>query len=118
MDAHELRRVFALASAFKEGDLRVGGTSDDRLREDARRALLATTIGDIHRAVFVEDGVTAALHRSRDRLRDEELSSLTIAQARGALLGPQGAEWAHRHQGGLGSEAIAALVKVMTDEDL
>jgi ethanolamine ammonia-lyase large subunit len=45
-------------------------------------------------------------------------SSLTIAQARGALLGPQGAEWAHRHQRGLGSEAIAALVKVMTDEDL
>ena len=43
---------------------------------------------------------------------------MTIAQARGALLGPQGAEWAHRHQRGLGSEAIAALVKVMTDEDL
>ena len=110
--------MFALASAFKEGDLRVGGTSDDRLRDDARRALLATTIGDIHRAVFVEDGVTAALQRSRDRRHDEELSSLTIAQARGALLGPQGAEWARRHQRGLGSEAIAALVKVMTDEEL
>ena len=118
MDAHELRRTYALASAFKEGDLAVGGSADDRLREDARRALLATTIGDIHRAEFVADGVTAVLHRSRDRRRDEELSSLTIAQARGALLGPQGAAWAHRHQVGLGSEAIAALVKVMTDDEL
>ena len=67
MDSHELRRLFALANAFKEGDLAVGGTTDDRLREDARRVLLATTVGDIRRAVLVDDGVTAALERSRDR---------------------------------------------------
>jgi hypothetical protein len=42
MDQGELRRRLALASAFKEGDLAVGGTADDRLREDARRLLLAT----------------------------------------------------------------------------
>jgi hypothetical protein len=30
MDSAALRRVFALANAFKEGDLSVGGTTDDR----------------------------------------------------------------------------------------
>ena len=118
MDAHELRRVFALASAFKEGDLAIGGTPDDRLREDARRALQATSIADIHRAAFVDDGVTDALARSRERQRDEELSTLTVADARDALLGPHGAAWAQRYQRGLGSEVIAALVKVMTNPQL
>jgi len=118
MNAHELRQFLALANAFKEGDLAVGGTSDDRVREDARQALLATRIADIHRAALVEDAVTDALARSRDRHRDEELSSLTIAEARRALLGADRAAWAHRYQHALGSEVIAALVKVMTNEEL
>jgi hypothetical protein len=33
MDAQELRQRFVLANAFKEGDLSVGGTRDDRVRE-------------------------------------------------------------------------------------
>ncbi|HYS27570.1 MAG TPA: hypothetical protein VEP46_18300, partial [Vicinamibacterales bacterium] len=67
MTGQELRRTFTLASAFKEGDLTVGGTADDHLREDARRALLAATVGDIRRSPPIDDGVTAALDRSRDR---------------------------------------------------
>ena len=63
MDSQVLRRLFSLANPFKEGDLAVGGTTDDRLREDARRLLLTTTVGDIRRTVLVEDGVTAALER-------------------------------------------------------
>jgi ethanolamine ammonia-lyase large subunit len=118
MNGHDLRPVFSLANAFKEGDLAIGGTSDDRVREEARRELLAITIGEVHRAVFVEDGVTAALQRSRDRRRDDELAPLTIAGAREALLGPNGAHWARRHQNALSSEAIAAVAKVMTDEEL
>ena len=118
MDGHELRRIYALASAFKEGDLAVGGTTDDRLRQDARRVLLGTTIGDIHRTVLIDDGVTASLERSRDRRFDAELSSLTVADVCGALLEPRGVTWAHRYGGALTSEAIAALAKVMTDDEL
>ena len=58
-----MRQVFALANAFKEGDLAVGGTPDERIREDA------------------------VLARSRDRRFDDELSTLTIAEARRELLG-------------------------------
>jgi hypothetical protein len=33
MDSQALRQLFVLANAFKEGDLAVGGTRDDRVRE-------------------------------------------------------------------------------------
>src|SRR6266545_2663774 len=118
MDGHELRRILALASAFKEGDLVVGGTADDALRTEARGLLLNTSLGDIHHTSLLDDGVTAALQRSRDRRFDSELSSLTLAAVRAALLGPQGLAWASEYGGALGSEAIAAVAKVMSDDEL
>ena len=118
MDDQERRRVFTLANAFKEGDLAVGGTTDDRVREDARRVLLATTLGDIRRAIFVDDGVTAALQRTRDHRFDDDLDALTIARVKAMLLGPDAAAWARRQSGSLASEAIAAVAKVMTNDEL
>src|SRR2546428_8919216 len=114
----DLRRVFTLANAFKEGDLAVDGTTDDRVREEARRVLLATTVGDIRRAVLVDDGVTAALERSRDRRLDGDLDAFTIARVKAILLGAGAAAWARRHRDALASEAIAAVVKVMTNDEL
>src|SRR5262245_51586597 len=113
-----LRQTFALANAFKEGDLQVGGTRDDRVREDARGALLATRVGDIRRTTFVDDGVSAALERGRDRSRDGDLDPLTIAHVKDTLLGPDGARWARAHADGLPSEVAAAVVKVMSDDEL
>lgn len=118
MDGSELQRILALASAFKEGDLVVGGTADDRIRDAARGRLLSTTLGHIHHTSLIDDGVTAALHQSRDRRFDGELSSLTVADVRAALLGPRGAAWASEYGGALASEAIAAVAKVMTDDEL
>jgi ethanolamine ammonia-lyase large subunit len=118
MDGRELRPIFSLANAFKEGDLLVGGTTDDRLREDARNRLLATTVGDIRRAVLVDDGVTAALERSRDGRFDSDLDALTIADVKAILLGPGAVAWAGRHKHALASEAVAAVAKVMTDGEL
>lgn len=118
MEGHELRRILALANAFKEGDLLVGGTADDRLREEARHALLATPLGDLQRAMLVEDGVTEALQRSRDRRRDNDLDRLTVARMKATLLGPDAAAWARQYGHALASETIAAVVKVMTDDEL
>jgi ethanolamine ammonia-lyase large subunit len=118
MDSGELRLAFVLANAFKEGDLLVGGTRDNRVRDDARRSLLAVRLSDIRRATFVEDGVTEALARSVDRAAARDIDLLTIAQAKSFLLGPDGSTWAERYRDGLSSEAIAALVKVMTNEEL
>jgi ethanolamine ammonia-lyase large subunit len=114
----ELRRIFALANAFKEGDLQVGGTKDDQVRADARRMLLATTLRDLRRSTLVNDGVTAALQESRDRRFDHELDSLTVAQFKGALLQSGAAAWAAQRSLAFPSESIAAVVKVTTNEEL
>ncbi len=44
MSDRALRQLFLLANAFKEGDLAVGGTRDDDVRADARRALSASRL--------------------------------------------------------------------------
>ena len=118
MDGSELRRILALASAFKEGVLVVGGTADDRLRDEARGRLLSTTLGHINQIPLIDDGVTAALRQSRERGFDGELSALTIADVRSALLGTRAAAWASEYSSALASETIAAVVKVMTDDEL
>jgi ethanolamine ammonia-lyase large subunit len=118
MDSEALRRMLTLASAFKEGDRAVGGGHDPATRREARQALLATSLADIHRTVLIDDGVSEALARSRDRSRDAELAAWTVARVRDALLSAGGAAWVSALGGALGSEAIAAVVKVMTRDEL
>ena len=113
-----MQQLFATANEFKEGDLVVGGTRDDRQRLDARRALLSTTAGQIRRTVFVNDGVTEALDKDRDRSGDGELDGLSIARIKDWLLSREGPAWAGRFSRGLPSEVIAAVAKVMTDDEL
>lgn len=118
MDGQTLRRLLVLASPFKEGDLLVGGTRDDTVREHARHALLDTTLGDIRRTTIVDDGVSAALARSLDRGLQAALDPLTVGQLRSILLGASGAHWVQRHRDGLSSEIIAAVTKIMTTDGL
>jgi ethanolamine ammonia-lyase large subunit len=118
MDRDALRQTLTLASAFKEGDRAVGGGDDAAVRRDARQALLAVRIGDIHRTPLVDDGVSEVLARSRDRSRDAELAPWTVARVRDALVAPGGAAWAAAYGVALSSEAIAAVAKVMTGDEL
>ncbi|HWW86297.1 MAG TPA: ethanolamine ammonia-lyase subunit EutB [Vicinamibacterales bacterium] len=118
MDAVTLRQILTLASAFKEGDLAVGGTTDERLRADARNVLLATAVGDIHNTQLIDDGVSAELQRARDRRLDSEISPLSIASVRAALLSPAAVQWVQTFSRGLASEVIAAVVKVMSNDEL
>jgi ethanolamine ammonia-lyase large subunit len=113
-----LRQLFALANAFKEGDLSVGGTADDRVRASARQELLGTTVADIRHVRLVDDGVSEALERSRDRRFDDDLDTLTIHRLKNLLLTSRGATWARTHVEALPSEAIAAVTKVMTEDEL
>jgi ethanolamine ammonia-lyase large subunit len=115
---NDLRRAFVLANAFKEGDLLVGGTTDEAVRDDARRQLLHTTVRDIRRETFLDDGVTGAVERTRDRTRDQDLDTLTVGGLKQMLLSPAGPSWARHHKEALTSEVIAAVAKVMTDDEL
>ncbi|HEX8500466.1 MAG TPA: ethanolamine ammonia-lyase subunit EutB [Pyrinomonadaceae bacterium] len=117
-ERRELLRTLALASEFKEGDLAVGGTRDEAERASARAALGAVTLGELARAPLVEDGVTEALAASSDARLAAEISTLTVGGLKSLLLGEGGAGWARRYGDGLSSEAVAAAVKLMTNEEL
>ncbi|MCA1618775.1 MAG: ethanolamine ammonia-lyase subunit EutB [Acidobacteria bacterium] len=117
-DRRELLKTFALANEFKEGDLLVGGTRDDAARTSAREAVGALTLGELQRAALVEDGVSEALAGSLDARLAAEISGLTIGGLKSVLLGAGGAEWARRYHAGLSSEAVAGVVKLMTNEEL
>lgn len=118
MSEPDLRQIFVLANAFKEGDELLGGTRDEVTRRAARQALAATTLGAIHRQTWVDDGLSAALAQALDANLQNELAHWTVAQVKAALLSPRGATWARRYRAGLSSEVIAAVAKVMTDDEL
>ena len=96
----------------------MGGTADEAVRGEARQLIMRTRAGDIRRSTFVDDGVSAAIERTRDRTRDAELDALTIGGLKQTLLSPSGPSWARHHKDALTSEVIAAVAKVMTDDDL
>jgi ethanolamine ammonia-lyase large subunit len=114
----DLRLTFVLANAFKEGDRLVGGVDDSQVRDEARRWLGAVRLGEIVPAAFVDDGVTEALERSLDAQSLADVSGLTVAGLKQILLSSAGPEWIRRYRSGLRSEAIAAVVKVMTNDEL
>ena len=118
MDSNKARLVFARANEFKEGDLLVGGTRDDAVRQDARKEVAALRIGDIDRLVLVEDAITEALSRSVDRQLLNEIAHLTIGDLKGILTGDACTAWVRRYSAGLPSEAIAAVVKTMNNDEL
>src|SRR6185369_950687 len=118
MTPDQLSQVFVLANEFKEGDLNVGGTRDDKVRREARDVLGAVSLGEIARADIVEDQVTDALHRSLDPQLAAKVAHLTVAEFKQILLSPHGASWIESHRDGVSSEATAAVVKIMTNEEL
>ncbi|HEX8355050.1 MAG TPA: ethanolamine ammonia-lyase subunit EutB [Pyrinomonadaceae bacterium] len=117
-DRRELLRIFALANEFKEGDLPVGGTRDESTRAAARGQLGALRLGTLAGTALVEDGVSEALAGSLDARLAAEISHLTVGGLKSVLLGDSGAEWARRYGEGLSSEAVAGVVKLMTNEEL
>src|SRR6185369_10885045 len=118
MARDQLTEIFVLANEFKEGDLNVGGTRDDDVRRQARAALGALTLGEIARTDLVEDQVTDALHQSLDPELAGKVVHLSVAELKQILLSPHGASWINHHRNGISSEAFAAVVKIMTNEEL
>ncbi len=118
MNAQQLKQLFACANAFKEGDLLVGGTRDDRERDSARQTIAGLRVGEITQVLLVEDQVSEALARSLDPRLAAEVAHITIAELRRILLGPQCGVWARHYRDGLSSETIAATVKLMSDDEL
>lgn len=118
VDIEKIKLIFTRANEFKEGDLLVGGTSDEAVRKDARAEIAAMGIGAISRMVFVEDAVTEAIFRSINRQLLNDISNMTIGEMKHMLLSPNCASWVKKYSDGLTSETIAALVKIMNNDEL
>ena len=118
MNRRDLLRASVLANEFKEGDLLVGGTRDERVRQEARAALGAVRLGVITKTNFVDDGVSEALNRALDSRLAAELTHLTVGELKNILLGAGSVKWVRRYRAGLSSEVIATVVRVMTNQEL
>jgi ethanolamine ammonia-lyase large subunit len=117
MHRQELLQAFVLANAFKEGDLCVGGTRDEKLRAEARQVVASLPLKTIAENLPVaEDGVSEALARSAKL--PPAVADLTLGRLKQILLGPEGARWAQRYSERLSSEMIAGIVKLMTNAEL
>ncbi len=131
MERAALLQVMVLANEPKEGDQGLvaapggrGGLIEPAVRQEARRQLAALTLGEIDEAGLVEDGMTESLRRAAAwggaaaRQEALQLAALRVGEVKQILLGSGGAAWVARHCEVLPSEAIAAVVKGMTDGEL
>jgi ethanolamine ammonia-lyase large subunit len=118
MIRQELLRTLALASEFKEGDLSVGGTADEQLRAEARHKLSNLRLSEITKTVFVEDDLSELFARSANKTLLLELASLHVGSVKRMLLSNSGELWWHRYRDALSPELIAAVVKLMTNDEL
>ncbi|MCI0490069.1 MAG: ethanolamine ammonia-lyase subunit EutB [Blastocatellia bacterium] len=118
MNPQELTAILVRANEFKEGDLLVGGTRDELERKEARHMLSALRVGEIAGTMLVQDSLSEALTRSLDSRLAAEVSRLTVNELKHILLGPDASAFVRRYRDGFASEVIAAVVKVMTGEEL
>ncbi|MDX2041772.1 MAG: ethanolamine ammonia-lyase subunit EutB [Acidobacteriota bacterium] len=118
MNRQELLRILALSSEFKEGDLSVGGTADTQLRAEARRKLANLRLGEIAKTTFVEDDLSELLAQSANKTLLMEVASLHIGSVKRMLLSGSGEMWWQRYRDALSAEIIAAVVKLMTNDEL
>ena len=118
MSSNPLLSIFAKANAFKEGDLMVGGTQDELIREIAKKQVSDLKISQIAASVFVEDRLSEVLAKSLDRKAYKEISHLKISELKQILLSEKAPAWVKTYASGLPSEAIAAVVKTMSEGEL
>lgn len=114
----KLLNLMVKANSFKEGDLLVGGSMDDLERQDARLHIASLRLEQIASVTFVEDNISEALKVALDPYVASEIANMTLQDFKTVLLSLSCGAWVSRFRNGLSSEAIAAVVKLMTNEEL
>lgn len=118
MERRRLLEILTAANTFKEGDLLVGGTRDDDARRAAREELSALCVGDLNRTALIDDGVSETLAAHLKKNVAKKIERLSLSEVKKILLGTSCARFVAAYRDGLGSVSIAALVKVMTNDEL
>ncbi|WP_164016576.1 ethanolamine ammonia-lyase subunit EutB [Pyxidicoccus trucidator] len=112
------KQVLGAANAFKEGDALVGvAASDDASRVNARQLLENTRLVDLGAHPLHQDGLHALLVETEDRVAASSTADWTLGRLKQSLLEDDEAA-IHLLMPGLGSDVIACVVKLMSDEEL
>ena len=120
----ELVQILGNANAFKEGDFSIGvGTDDDTIRADAKQSLSRVRLNDIFNCDIIEDQLTDRLKSSfsSDRSSAEafhRINNQTVGDIRDAILHADNTQIIQSIGTGMTSEMIAAVAKVMSNEQI
>ncbi|MCP3143158.1 ethanolamine ammonia-lyase subunit EutB [Pyxidicoccus xibeiensis] len=112
------KQVLGAANAFKEGDALVGvAAADEASRDNARRLLESTRLADLESHPVRQDQLHALLLETEDRVAAAGVADWTLGRLKQFLLESDEAA-IHAITPGLGSDVIACVVKLMSDEEL
>ncbi|WP_414641292.1 ethanolamine ammonia-lyase subunit EutB [Archangium sp.] len=112
------RQIIGAANAYKEGDEAAGlAAADDTSRTNARRLLHHTRIGELRAHPLFEDGLFSLIEQGVDPAMAANLEGWTLGDLKTFLL-DQPEEAIKAYMPGLGSDLIACVVKLMSNEEL
>jgi ethanolamine ammonia-lyase large subunit len=111
-------QLVGAANPFKEGDEAAKlSAADEASRTNARKLLANTRIGDLRSRPFFDDGLFQLIEQGVDSTQAAELESMTMGELKSFLLTKSEAE-IKAIMGGLSSDVIGCVVKLMTNEEL
>jgi len=117
-DSRLFQRILGAANAFKEGDEALGiAAADEVSRANARALLARTRLGELHSHPPFEDRLHAFMMEALDVELLQRLGDWTLGQLKSYLLTADEAD-VKAILGGLGSDVIACVVKLMSDAEL
>ena len=112
------QQVIGASNAFKEGDLTIGvGADDEATRQKARTLLANTKIKDLYEHPLLVDDLQKLIWQSTNQAQYEKVKDWTMGELKFFLLTQSEAE-IKGIMGGLTSDAIGCVPKLMTNEEL
>jgi ethanolamine ammonia-lyase large subunit len=112
------QKVIGAANAYKEGDEGLGVAADNELsRENARKLLANTKIKDINNNPLFVDKQEKLIRRTTDKAAYNKVKNMTMGQLKNFLLTQPEAE-IKAIMGGLHSDVIGSIVKLMSNDEL
>lgn len=117
-DQRRYQQVVGAANAFKEGDASIGvAAADEASRQNARRLLAHTRIGDLDARPLLDERLYTYMQGALDAEAQARTASWTLGRLKDFLL-MASEEELHPLLGGLSSDVIGCVVKLMSNAEL
>ncbi|MDY7227891.1 ethanolamine ammonia-lyase subunit EutB [Hyalangium rubrum] len=117
-DQATFNKLIGAANPFKEGDEAAAlAAADETSRVNARTLLSNTRIGDLRAHPLFDDGLFQLIEQGVDSSQAAQVSTWTMGELKRFLLDKSEAE-IKAIMGGLSSDVIGCIVKLMSNEEL